>query len=250
MKDMNIFVIGDYGSTLVEELVREGELYGHRFRLLTFGDEAGESLFDEAAELYSGAELAIEVVVRDVGAKQTVISELDRRLSPNTLILSATLNASATEVAHWCSVEGRVVGFTAIPPFTNATLVELMPALQSDPAMIDVAKTFWQSIGREPVTIADSVGGVLPRIVCNLINEAAYALMEGVATPADIDLAMQLGTNHPRGPLAWADLIGIPQVVAILEALGREFGTAQYHPAPLLKQYARAGRRFYDDKTA
>jgi 3-hydroxybutyryl-CoA dehydrogenase len=250
MKDMNIFVVGDYGSTLVEEMVRECELYGHRVRLLTFGGEVREALFDESAELYSGADLAIEVVVRDVAAKQTVITELDARLSSNTLILSATLNASATEVAHWCSTEGRIVGFTAIPPFVNATVVELMPALQSDLAMIEVAKVFWQSIGRDPVTIADSVGGVLPRIVCNLINEAAYALMEGVATPADIDLAMQLGTNHPRGPLTWADLIGIPQVVAILEALGREFGMAQYHPAPLLKQYARAGSRFYDDTTA
>jgi len=247
MKDMNIFVVGDYGSTLVEELVRECELYGHRVRLLTFGGEPGESLFDEAADLYTGADLVIEMVILDVAAKQTVITELDARLSLKTLILSATLNASATEVAHWCGTEGRVVGFTAIPPFTNATVVELMPALQSDSAMIEVAKAFWQSIGREPVTIADSVGGVLPRIVCNLVNEAAYALMEGVATHADIDLAMQLGTNHPRGPLAWADLIGIPQVVSILEALGREFGTAQYHPAPLLKQYARAGRRFYEE---
>lgn len=250
MKDMNIFVVGDYGSTLVEEMVRECELYGHHVRLLTFGGEAWGALFDEAADLYGGADIAIEVVVREEAAKQTVITELDTRLSPNTLILSATLNASATEVAHWCSTEGRVVGFTAIPPFVNATVVELMPALQSDPAMIAKAEAFWRSIGREPVTIAESVGGVLPRIVCNLINEAAYALMEGVATPADIDLAMQLGTNHPRGPLAWADLIGIPQVVAILEALGREFGTAQYHPAPLLKQYARAGRRFYDNKIA
>lgn len=243
---MNIFVIGDYGSNLVEEIIKECELYGHQVRAMTFGDSTSESFFNEATDLYAGAEIAIEAVVRDVAAKQMVIMEMDERLAPEIPILSATLNASATDVASWCIAEKRVVGFTAIPPFANATVVELMPALQSAPAMIEKAAAFWRSIEREPVTIADSVGGVLPRIVCNLINEAAYALMEGVATPADIDLAMQLGTNHPRGPLAWADLIGIPQVVAILEALGREFGTAQYHPAPLLKQYARAGRRFYE----
>lgn len=192
------------------------------------------------------ATIVIEGIVNDVALKRHVLERAAFSFERTTPILTLALNTSATEAASWCKYPERVVGFTAIPPFANATVVELMPALQSAPAMIEKAAAFWRSIEREPVTIADSVGGVLPRIVCNLINEAAYALMEGVATPADIDLAMQLGTNHPRGPLAWADLIGIPQVVAILEALGREFGTAQYHPAPILKQYARAGRRFYE----
>lgn len=243
---MNVFVMGDYGSPLVEEIINECKLYGHQVRVLTFGGDAGDYLFDDAHDLYTDADIAIELVIRDTTAKQQAITELEPRLRSNTVLLAATHNATATEIARWCNSENRVVGFAAIPPFTNATVVELMPALQSNPAMVEKAQEFWRSIGREPITVADSVGGVLPRVVCNLVNEAAYALMEGVATPADIDRAMQLGTNHPRGPLAWADLIGIPQVVAILEALGREFGTAQYHPAPLLKQYARAGRRFYE----
>jgi 3-hydroxybutyryl-CoA dehydrogenase len=246
---MNVFVLGDYGSSFVEEIINECKLYGHQVRVVTFGGEPGPHLFDEAEDLYAQAEIVVEAVIRETVEKREALTELEYRLPPNILITASAHTASATEIAHWCSSEGRVVGFTAIPPFLNATVVELMPALQSDPVMVEKAQEFWRSIGREPVTVADSVGGVLPRVVCNLINEAAYALMEGVATPADIDRAMQLGTNHPRGPLAWADLIGIPQVVAILEALGREFGTAQYHPAPLLKQYARAGRRFYEKTT-
>lgn len=248
MKYMNIFVMGDE-SPLVEEIIKECQMAGHRVRTYLLGVRVRihEHLFDEVDDLYADADIAIDVFIRDSVSKEVAIVELECLLPPSTLILTATHTTSATQIADWCGYKGRVVGFTTIPPFVNATIVELMPALQSDPAMVAKAEAFWRSIGREPVTIADSVGGVLPRIVCNLINEAAYALMEGVATPTDIDLAMQLGTNHPRGPLAWADLIGIPQVVAILEALGREFGTAQYHPAPLLKQYARAGRRFYEE---
>ena len=144
----------------------------------------------------------------------------------------------------------RVVGFAALPPLADSKVIEFMPALQTSDEAKEKARAFWQSIGREPVEVADTVCGVLPRIVCNLINEAAYALMEGVATVEDIDLAMQLGTNWPRGPLTWADLIGLDQVVAILEALGNEFGPDQYRPAPLLRQYAHAGRKFYPNPSS
>lgn len=214
-------------------------------------------LYDTKSESGLGINLATDAVAGDVEIAIDAWAEkhrfwfgldkLDEKLPHHVPILAATFFSSATHAAWRCKHPARIVGFAALPPLADAKVIEFMPALQTSDEAKAKARAFWQSIGLEPVEVADSVGGVLPRIVCNLINEAAYALMEGVATAEDIDLAMQLGTAWPRGPLAWADLIGLDQVVAILDALGNEFGPDQYRPAPLLRQYARAGRKFYAD---
>lgn len=244
---MNLLLIGD--GPLAQELAILAEAAGHHVHSHflqqepTDGPEEIEKIVETL--LAAGVDVAIEAVIAEPTEKWDVITELDRALPAGVPILTAALNASATEVASWCHHPARVVGFAALPPLDRASVVELMPALQSDEQATEQARAFWRSVGREPVPIRDSVGGVLPRVVCALINEAAHALMEGVATPEDIDLAMQLGTNFPRGPLAWADLIHPEQVVAILEALGNEFGPDSYLPAPLLRQLARAGRTFY-----
>jgi 3-hydroxybutyryl-CoA dehydrogenase len=122
-----------------------------------------------------------------------------------------------------------------------------VPARQSGEEAIQQAEAFWRTLELDPVRVQDGVAGVVPRVVCNLVNEAAYALQEGVASAEDIDRAMQLGTNWPRGPLAWGDLIGPQTVVEVIEALGREYGTDVYHPAPLLRQMARADERFHSE---
>ncbi len=242
---MKIVVVGD--GPLARELAALAA-GAHEVAALFLDEGEGEPSDAARLEALVGEEvtLAIEAVIAEPTEKWDVITELDRLLPEGVPILSAALNASATEVASWCNDPTRVVGFAALPPFGGAGPIEFMPALQSGEEAVAIARAFWQSVGREPITIADSVGGVLPRIVCNLINEAAFALMEGVATPADIDEAMQLGTAWPRGPLAWADLIRVDQVVAIIEALGNEFGPDQYRPAPLLRQIARAGKRMSD----
>lgn len=237
---MNILLIGD--GALARDLADAIEKAGHTVRALVV---QGYDPYFLDSRIDGDEDIAIEAIITDLSAKREAISALGRLLPDNTPILTATLNATATEVATWSEVAERVVGFSALPPFANATVVEAMRALQSGDDAIEKTDTFWRSIGREPVHIADCVGGVLPRTVCNLINEAAFALMEGVATPADIDLAMQLGVNHPRGPFTWADLIGVSEVCAVLEALGNEYGADMYRPAPLLKQYARAGWSFY-----
>lgn len=242
---MNTFLVGE--GPLARELAALIRQSGHTLSHLFLDEEGSEADMARALEarLSDQVSLAIEVVISEPTEKWDVITELDRLLASEVPILTAALNASATEVASWCLEGQRVVGFALLPPLEGQSVVEFMPALQSSERAVEIARSFWRSLGREPVPVADSVGGVLPRILCNLINEAAFALMEGVATVEDIDLAMQLGTNYPRGPLAWADLIQIEQVVAILEALGNEFGTDQYRPAPLLRQYARVGRTFY-----
>ena len=240
-----LFIIGD--GPLGRELAALATQAGHAVTPYWLDEEEGEAPLGESLEaaLGDGITLAIEAVSAEPTDKWDAMTELDRLLPPELPLLTAALNATATEVASWCRAPQRVVGFAALPPLAEQRVIELLPALQSDAASIEAAQRFWQSLGREPVTVADSVAGVVPRVVCNLINEAALALMEGVATREDIDLAMRLGTNWPRGPLAWADLIGVEQVVAILEALGEEFGPESYRPAPLLRQMARAEKRFY-----
>jgi 3-hydroxybutyryl-CoA dehydrogenase len=114
--------------------------------------------------------------------------------------------------------------------------------MQTEEATLIAAKRFWQEVGLSPVVVGDGPGLVRARIICCLINEAASALFEGVAPAEDIDTAMRLGTNYPRGPLAWADLIGIDTVLGVMNGLFREWGEDRYRPSPLLRRMVLAGR--------
>jgi 3-hydroxybutyryl-CoA dehydrogenase len=129
-----------------------------------------------------------------------------------------------------------------MPPLANNNLVELAAALQSSRSALTKAKTFWRKLGMEPIEVADGPGLVRARIVCCLINEAVSALMEGVATAEDIDKAMKLGTNYPRGPLEWADYIGLDTVLGVMTGLFEEWGEDRYRPSPYLKRLVLAGR--------
>jgi 3-hydroxyacyl-CoA dehydrogenase len=242
-----IVIIGD--GPLARELAGAAHLAGHEtFKLIdtmlssyrsgdpTPFEEEHRDLWQQARE----ADLLVEAVVGHREAKRAVIIEMAGWSTAP--ILTATLNASATNVAQWQGEPSRIVGYSMLPPVQNAKVVEIMSALGGSEGAMEAAGDFFGSLGKEAVAINDSCGGVLPRIVASLINEAAYALTEGIASAADIDRAMQLGTNYPLGPLAWADLIGLDQVLGIINSLGYEFGINRYHPAPLLRQLVRAGR--------
>ncbi len=197
----------------------------------------------------SDAEIVVEAICGSAPLKREALS----RVRPGAVVLSAALNASATEAGAWAVAPAQVVGWAALPPLAESQVFELLPGLNSAPQAIEAASAFLAGLGRQPVTIGDTSGGVLPRIVANLVNAAAFAVMEGVASPEDIDRAMQLGTSYPRGPLAWGDLIGLDQVYAILIALGDTFSPDRYQPAPLLRRLVLAshwgrhtGRGFYD----
>lgn len=242
-----VFMVGD--GPLARELAATIHAAGHKVLQLIdttlasyrSGDpspfeEENRELWQEAQD----ADLLIEAVIGNREAKRAVVIEMAGW--SEAPILTAVLNASATNVAQWQGEPGRIVGFSLLPPVEAAGVVELAPAIGASEKTVALARDFFSAIGKEPVLIRDSCSGVLPRIVASLANEAAFALMEGVASAEDIDRAMQLGTNYPLGPLAWADLIGLDQVLGIINALGYEFGADRYRPAPLLRQLVRAGR--------
>jgi 3-hydroxybutyryl-CoA dehydrogenase len=137
---------------------------------------------------------------------------------------------------------GPSVGFHVLPPFADAGLVELTRSEHSSPAAVARAERFFAALGKHTAWVGDAPGLVLGRIVCQVINESAFALGEGVGSARDIDTGMKLGMNHPRGPLEWADRIGLDHVLTVLEALCEEYREERYRPAPALRRLVLSGR--------
>jgi 3-hydroxybutyryl-CoA dehydrogenase len=145
--------------------------------------------------------------------------------------------------------DGPAVGFHALPPLDDARLVELTRGPGTSTASAAAAERFFATLGKQVAWVGDAPGLVLGRIVCQLVNEAAFALGEGVGTAADIDAGMVLGLNHPRGPLEWADAIGLDHVVRVLGALHTETGEERYRLAPALRRAVTLGLTFHEDET-
>ncbi len=171
---------------------------------------------------------------------QDILDERSENNSPVVLTVSA--DKTATE-ARELYEDFSIIGFNGLPGlFPQLRSVELAPALGTDEKAISLARRFFKHLDFSCEVVADRPGYVLPRILSMIINEAAFSVMEGVADPADIDTAMRLGTNYPRGPLEWADAIGLDVVLAVLNGLHREYGQERYRPCTLLRQMERAGR--------
>lgn len=161
---------------------------------------------------------------------------------PKATVLASTLTATATELGMIAGIDARVIGIGLVPTLmSSSSVAEYAPGLNASPEHIASAELFLQQLGYTVERVEDRVALVQMRILATLINEAAFAVMEGIATPADIDQAMQLGTGYPKGLLAWADEIGIPIVTLVLDGLYHEYRQERYRPCVLLKQYMRAG---------
>ena len=192
-----------------------------------------------SARIPSGVYLAVELTNTDVVLKRKNLEALDRSLPRPIPVLTSSLTVSTTEQASWVRHARRLVGIGALPTLLSGKLIELAPSVQTDTAVVGQARDFFSKLGKEIAVVQDRVGMVMPRILCMLINEASFALMEEVASPADLDTAMKLGTNYPRGPIEWADRIGIRQVVSVLRALHADLGEERYRISPLLQLMAR-----------
>jgi 3-hydroxybutyryl-CoA dehydrogenase len=190
----------------------------------------------------SGAELVVDTLYFDLVEKYTNLHSFE---SKDAILISNTLTAPATAIAHNVTGYKRVIGVPMLPTeLASQKAIEFSIPLQHE--HVSSNTELLRSLLRKDVEkIGDCVAGIFPRTIAMVINEAAFALQESIATAADIDTAMQLGTNYPKGPLAWCDEIGAYTVCAILEALQVEYGHGRYKIAPLLRLHAEAGKKFY-----
>ena len=233
---MKIIIAGEL--PLAEELLNLSVAAGHEAALYLVESlrdaETAARLREEAAS----ADAALECHNESKAAKRQVV----QMLGVVKAVCVSALACSTTEAASWAAHPERVTGWGALPPLEKGGMMEIAAALQTAPDALNAAKDFWAGLGLQTAQVADGPGLVRARIVCALVNEAATALMDGVASSADIDTAMKLGTNYPRGPLEWGDLIGLDTVLGVMRGLQEEFGEDRYRPCPLLARYVMAGR--------
>jgi len=188
------------------------------------------------------AALMIEAVVEDVETKAEIFRTADETLPEDAILASNTSSIPITSLAAVTSRPDRVIGMHFFNPVPVLKLVEVIRGLETSDATAAAITTLAEDLGKTPAEARDLPGFVSNRILMPFINEAAYALLEGVAEPEAIDTIAKLGFAHPMGPLALADLIGLDTCVAIMEVLHEGFGDPKYAPCPLLRQYVQAGR--------
>jgi 3-hydroxybutyryl-CoA dehydrogenase len=211
--------------------------------LTKLGANVGETIgrITPAEELVA-ADLLIEAITEDAGAKEELFRRADEVMPDGAILASNTSSIPITSLAAVTKRPERVIGMHFFNPVPVLKLVEVIRAVQTSDETAAAIVELARDLGKEPAEARDYPGFVSNRIIMPFINEAAYALMEGVAEPEAIDTIAKLGFAHPMGPLALADLIGLDTCVAIMEVLHRGLGNPKYAPCPLLRQHVQAGR--------
>jgi 3-hydroxybutyryl-CoA dehydrogenase len=189
----------------------------------------------------AAADFAVEAVPEKIEIKRAVLTEADRLLRPEVILASNTSSISVTTLAAMTKRPDLFVGMHFMNPVPVMALVEVIRALQTSDAAFDATMELSKKLGKTPVAVNDAPGFVSNRVLMPLINEAAYTVMEGVATPEAVDAVMKLGMNHQMGPLELADFIGLDVCVDILHVLLEGLGDPKYRACPLLKKYVAAG---------
>ena len=189
----------------------------------------------------AAADFVVEAVPEKLEIKRAVLGEADRILRPEVILASNTSSISMTALAALTSRPDRFVGMHFMNPVPVMVLVEVIRSLQTSDAAFELTIELAKKLGKTPVAVNDAPGFVSNRVLMPLINEAAYCVMEGVATPEAVDAVMKLGMNHPMGPLELADFIGLDVCVDILHVLHEGLGDPKYRACPLLKKYVAAG---------
>jgi len=204
------------------------------------------------ASMDAPTSLIVEAIVEKLPVKQQVFAALDEGAPPETILASNTSSISITELAAATGRPDRVIGMHFMNPAPVMKLVEVIRGIDTSDETCDAVMALARDLGKTPVEVADSPGFALNRLLIPMINEAVYLLQEGVASAEDIDTVMKLGANHPMGPLALADLVGLDTCLAIMNVLHEQLGEDKYRPCPLLRKMVasrhlgrKTGRGFY-----
>ncbi len=197
----------------------------------------GTTSFDEL----KGAQLVIEAATENEALKIKILQQLDGLLPPSTILATNTSSISITKLAAATQRADRFIGMHFFNPVPMMALVEIIRGLQTSDATHDTVKAMAERLGKSPITVKNSPGFVVNRILVPMINEAFFVLAEGLSTPEDIDAGMKLGCNHPIGPLALADMVGLDVCLAVMNVYFDEFNDSKYRPCPLLKELVAAG---------
>lgn len=191
--------------------------------------------------LAADCDLVIEAAIENMKIKKEIFAELDKICKPETILASNTSSLSITEIASATGRPEKVIGMHFFNPAPVMKLVEIIRGMATSQETFDAVKELSLAIAKEPVEVAEAPGFVVNRILIPMINEASFILQEGIASVEDIDTAMKFGANHPMGPLALGDLVGLDVCLAIMDVLYNETGDTKYRASSTLRKYVRAG---------
>ncbi|MBI5790694.1 MAG: 3-hydroxybutyryl-CoA dehydrogenase [Rhodocyclales bacterium] len=190
---------------------------------------------------FGDVDIVIEAATENLGLKLKILKDVEAVISADTIIASNTSSISITQLAAATGRAGKFIGMHFFNPVPMMALVELIRGLQTSDETHAAVEALSKTLGKTPITVKNNPGFVVNRILCPMINEAIFVLAEGLASPEEIDAGMKLGCNHPIGPLALADMIGLDTMLAVMNVFYEGFNDSKYRPAPLLKEMVAAG---------
>ncbi|MBA3855704.1 MAG: 3-hydroxybutyryl-CoA dehydrogenase, partial [Cyanobacteria bacterium PR.3.49] len=224
--------IEKYGRTSIDKKILDPEDVADAQRRIVNTERLQDAVY---------CDLVIEAIAENLDVKQKLFKELDEICDPKTMFASNTSSLSITSIAAATKRSDRVLGMHFFSPAHVMKLVELIPGFDTSDTTMSTITKFGEELGKTLIRSKDMPGFITTRLGLCLINEAAFALMEGLSTPEDIDQGMKLGYNHPMGPLELGDFVGLDIVLHVMEVLQEGFGDPKYRPCPVIKQLVNAG---------